>query len=88
MLNAIDERLKSASPPKQQAIRALRAQLTYDPRNLEDLSGVPQLRERLLDAIQRITQGGFQAPSQSQLEAIFAIHATYSVLVREYHELL
>lgn len=54
MLNRIDELIPRASPPQARRLEAVRLSLTYDPRNIEDLTGPAQLREDLLDLISRI----------------------------------
>ncbi len=72
MLNAIDSRLKHASGAQAAQLSALRRELTYDPRNIEDLSGPAQLRERVLDLISRMAS--YQAPTaaQSAQAAVYA----------------
>jgi hypothetical protein len=66
MLNAIDARLKSATPPQRARLIAFKQRLTYDPINIEDLSGPAQLREQLLDLIFRMGTS-YAAPNGAQL---------------------
>jgi len=65
MLNAVDARLEHASGSNAAALAAFRRRLTYDPKNVEDLNGPAQLRERVLDLIARMTTS-FQAPTLTQ----------------------
>ena len=65
MLNQIDARLAQASAQPAAALRAFRAQLTYNPRNVEDLGAPQGLRDRLLDALARMTTS-YQAPTAAQ----------------------
>jgi photosystem II stability/assembly factor-like uncharacterized protein len=65
MLNAIDARLKHATGPTAAELVTFKRRLTYDPRNIEDLSGPAQLRERLLDLISRMTTS-YQSPNMAQ----------------------
>ncbi|HET6276244.1 MAG TPA: hypothetical protein VFE16_09980 [Candidatus Cybelea sp.] len=66
MLNAVDARLKAASGTRAAALRAFKHRLTYDPRNIEDLTGPAQIREGVLDLISRLS-GSLQAPTAAQL---------------------
>lgn len=54
MLNGIDARLRRANPAEAAALRAFALQLTYNPRNVEDLGEPPGLRDRLLDLLARL----------------------------------
>lgn len=74
MLNQIDARLKGASGSQAARLIEFKHRLTYEPRNIEDLSGPAQLRENLLDLISRMSSS-FQAPTAAQL----AQAATYKV---------
>jgi regulator of sirC expression with transglutaminase-like and TPR domain len=85
MLNAIDARLKrTTTPSAADALRALRARLTMDPRNIEDLRAPAQLRERLLDLLGRINGTSYQAPNAAQSEEARALHESYAVLSAAY----
>ncbi len=66
MLNAIDLRLKNAQPADAATLRALRARLTVDPHNIEDLKTTAQVREGLLDLLGRIGATSFQSATESQ----------------------
>jgi photosystem II stability/assembly factor-like uncharacterized protein len=84
MLNSIDARIKRATGAQAAALRAFKSQLTYDPRNIEDLRGPAQIREGVLDLISRASSS-LQAPTaaqqaqaaiyKSQLEALSAAYA-------------
>jgi len=74
MLNEIDARLKHATPAQSAALRAFRAQLTYNPRNVEDLGGPQGLRDRLLDMLARLGSS-FQAPTAAQIAEAADLHA-------------
>jgi photosystem II stability/assembly factor-like uncharacterized protein len=65
MLNEIDARRKGGSPAAAAQLAAVRERLTYDPRNVEDLSGPAQLREDVLDLISRMTTS-FRPPNAAQ----------------------
>jgi len=77
MLNQIDARLRGAPGPQAAALIAFKQRLTYDPRNIEDLSGPAQLRERVLDSIARMASS-YQAPTAAALaqEASYAAQLT------------
>lgn len=64
MLNALDARLKGASPALRAKLLRFRASLTYNPNSVEDLSGPARLREHLLDLIGRVSPTSFQTPTQ------------------------
>ncbi|HEX3370186.1 MAG TPA: hypothetical protein VHS56_11470 [Candidatus Cybelea sp.] len=66
MLNRIDELLRSATPAQARRLRAVREQLTYDPRNIEDLTGPAQLREDVLDLISRV-ESAFAPATQAEV---------------------
>jgi photosystem II stability/assembly factor-like uncharacterized protein len=86
MLNGIDARLKHASGSQASALIAVRQHLTYDPRNIEDLTGPAQLRERLLDLISRMSTS-FQAPTAAQLSQAGIYKTTYDRLSAAYLKL-
>ncbi len=86
MLNGIDARLKHASASQASALTAIKAHLTYDPRNIEDLNGPAQLRERLVDLISRMSTS-FQAPTAAQLAQAAAYKTTYAQLSAAYLKL-
>jgi photosystem II stability/assembly factor-like uncharacterized protein len=65
ILDQIDARFKAGAGRQGPQLRVVRRQLTYDPRNIEDLSGPAALRERLLDLIVRMSTS-FQAPTAVQ----------------------
>jgi photosystem II stability/assembly factor-like uncharacterized protein len=65
MLNQIDARLKHGDSDAAR-LRDFKQLLTYDPRNIEDLSGPARIRERLLDLIERMGTS-LQAPTATQL---------------------
>lgn len=88
MLNRIDARLRAKDLRSQRAeLVALRSELTYDPKNVEDLTGLAGLRERLLDLEGRIADSSFQAPTQSQLETAASLRDMYAKAVRTFHQL-
>jgi photosystem II stability/assembly factor-like uncharacterized protein len=86
MLNGIDARLPHAPPTQAAALTAFKARLTYDPRNIEDLNGPAQLRERLLDLISRMSTS-FQAPTAAQLSQAAVYKAQYDRLSGAYLKL-
>jgi photosystem II stability/assembly factor-like uncharacterized protein len=79
MLNRIDAQLKSAAPQRRRALLALRARLTYNPRNVEDLGGPGGLRERLMDLLGRIGSS-FAPPTQTQIDEAEELRAEYDAL--------
>jgi len=87
MLNALDARIKH-SPAQSQAarLRAFERRLTYAPRNIEDLNGPAQLREKLLDLISRMSTS-FQAPTEAQRAALESYKAELDALAAEYPKL-
>jgi hypothetical protein len=68
MLNRLDAGLRTASPAQSLALNSVRRGLTYDPRNIEDLTGPTELREDVLDLISRIGSS-FAPPTAAQLTA-------------------
>ena len=86
MLNAIDARLKAASGTRAAALRAFKHRLTYDPRNIEDLSGPAQIREGVLDLISRLS-GSLQAPTAAQLAQAASYTKELAALTAEYRSL-
>ncbi len=86
MLNQIDARLKVASPARAAALRAFKLRLTYDARNIEDLTGPAQLREGLLDLISRLSTS-FQAPTAAQLSQAAEYRKEYAALTAAYQNL-
>ncbi|HEY4441714.1 MAG TPA: hypothetical protein VGN14_14740, partial [Candidatus Elarobacter sp.] len=83
MLNAIDKRLKHATPAQATTLRAFRARITLDARNIEDLRTPPHVRERLLDLIGRLSTS-FQAPTAAQEEEARTVKGQYDALVAAY----
>ncbi len=81
MLNAIDERLKGAGPAQTQALLALRSQLTYNPKNVEDLGGPVGVRERIMDLIGRVSSTSYQVPTPAQLDEAAHIKSLYDAAV-------
>jgi photosystem II stability/assembly factor-like uncharacterized protein len=86
MLNQIDARLKRADPGQAAALRAFRAKLTYNPRNVEDLGGLPGLRDSLLDMINRLGSS-FQPPTAAQTAEAAGLHARFEEASSEYARL-
>ncbi|HEU5480205.1 MAG TPA: hypothetical protein VFU90_10255 [Candidatus Tumulicola sp.] len=86
MLNGIDRKLKQANPQQAQALRAFRAELTFNPRNVEDLGEPPGLRDRLVDAIARSSLS-FQPPTAAQLSEAADLKALYANLSQRYEQL-
>jgi len=83
MLNAIDRKMKHADAPTLATLRAFKARLTVDPRNIEDLRTTAQIRERLLDLVGRIGGSSFQAPTESQTAMASQLRSAYDGLARE-----
>ncbi len=75
MLNRIDAELKHATAARAQALRAFRARLTYDPQNVEDLTGEAQIRERILDQLARIGSSSLQMPNAPERAEMAKIKA-------------
>ncbi len=86
MLNEIDARLKHAGPRQTAALRAFRAKLTYNPRNVEDLGAPQGLRERLFDALSR-AGSSFQAPTGAQQAENSNLHELFVQLSAEFAQL-
>ena len=85
-LNQIDARLKHATPKQSAALVSFRRQLTYNPRNIEDLSGPAGLREHVFDLIGR-TGSSFQAPTAAQREQGAKYQAEVERVSTEYRTL-
>ncbi len=83
MLNAIDARLKSATPAQRARLIAFKHRLTYDPINIEDLNGPAQLREHLLDLLSRMGTS-YAAPNAAQLAQAAAYQATLDEIQSAY----
>jgi photosystem II stability/assembly factor-like uncharacterized protein len=86
MLNQVDARLAHASPVQAAALRAFRAKLTYNPRNVEDLGEPPGLRDRLLDMLSRLGSS-FQPPTAAQSAEAADLHALFEETSAEYARL-
>jgi photosystem II stability/assembly factor-like uncharacterized protein len=86
MLNHIDARLKGASPSQAPALLAVKHRLTYDPQNIEDLSGPAKLREDLIDLISRLSTS-FQAPTAAQLSQAASDKAQFDAISAAYRQL-
>jgi hypothetical protein len=87
MLNAIDKKMKSAAPSARAAMLAFKARLTSSPRNDEDLSGPPGLRDRLGDLIYRISGSSYQAPTQAQSAVAASLGQSFAKLQQEFKTL-
>jgi photosystem II stability/assembly factor-like uncharacterized protein len=87
MLNTIDKKLKSAPPSARSALLAFRRRLTSDPRNDEDLSGPPGLRDRIGDLIYRLTASSYQAPTQPQLAVAASLKQAFAAIDVDYKSL-
>jgi photosystem II stability/assembly factor-like uncharacterized protein len=85
ILNHIDARIK-ANARHAAELRAVRRRLTYDPRNIEDLSGPAALRERLLDLISRMSTS-YQAPTTAQRAQGAAYRAEVERISTEYRSM-
>ncbi len=77
MLNTIDARLKHAHGQEAAGLLAFRHRLTLDPKNIEDLEGPAQLRERVLDLLSRLSSS-YQGPNQAQLQEAASIARAYA----------
>ncbi|HEY9180567.1 MAG TPA: hypothetical protein VIO32_07590, partial [Candidatus Baltobacteraceae bacterium] len=76
-LNEIDKRVKTRhSTP---ALLAFKRELTYNPRNVEDLSGPPGFRDRLGDLMGRMS-GNYAPPTESQINEANALRAMFDDL--------
>jgi hypothetical protein len=87
MLNAIDKKMKSAAPSARAALLAFKHRLTSSPRNDEDLSGPPGLRDRLGDLIYRISGSSHQTPTQAQMDVAATLKQSFARLALEYKSL-
>ncbi len=87
MLNSIDARLKGAPTAQASSLIAVKKRLTYDPRNIEDLSGPAALREDVLDLISRMGTS-FQAPTAAQLSQAAAYRAQLDDISAAYKQLM
>lgn len=85
-LNTIDAELKHASGARATELRAFRARLTIDPRNVEDLSGA-EIRERIGELGGRISTS-YQAPNEAQTQEAAAVRADFLALSSAYHRLM
>jgi photosystem II stability/assembly factor-like uncharacterized protein len=83
-LNAIDKRTKRGD--RSTALLSFKRKLTYDPRNAEDLSGPPGLRERVADLIGRMS-GNYAPPTQPQLDEAASLRQIFATLSTEYRSL-
>ena len=86
MLNQIDSRLRGASRAQAAQLLAFKHRLTYDPRNIEDLSGPGQLREGVLDLIARMSSS-FQAPTATQTAQEASYATQLAALTAAYRDL-
>ena len=82
-LNAIDARIKGASPAQAAALRTFARKLTLAPRNVEDLGAPQGLRDRLLDCLAR-TGSSYQAPTAAMLAEAAALKTLFQQLSAEY----
>lgn len=87
MLNAIDARLKGASGAQAATLIALKHRLTYDPQNIEDLTGPAQIREKVLDLLSRMSTS-FQAPTSAQLFQGAAYRTELDALAAQYKRVM
>ena len=77
---------RRANGQRAAALRAFRAELTYNPRNVEDLGAPQGLRDRLLDALARMTTS-YQAPTAAQQAEAADLHALSTRLAADYAQL-
>ena len=88
MLNTIQARLPTSSPANTAALEALEARLIANPQNeLESLSKPPELRERYLAEIGRVSSS-FQPPMQSDLDEVSNLHAQLQACITTYDSLI
>lgn len=73
-LNEIDKRTSHGKSDA--ALLAFKRELTYNPRNAEDLGGPPGFRDRLQDLIGRLS-GNYAPPTQSQMDEAGALRGTF-----------
>lgn len=78
-LNAIDTKLKNATPAQAAALRAFARELASSPRNVEDLAGAQALRDRIGDMLARMSNS-FQAPTAPQLDEAADIKEAFEKL--------
>lgn len=83
MLNAIDARVARANSGERERLLALKRRLTYAPRNIEDLTGPAQLREKLMDLISRMGTS-YQAPTAAQSDQSAIYRADFDAISAEY----
>lgn len=81
-LNAIDKALKGAGGARAAELTAFRKQLTFNPRNIEDLGGPQGLRERLGDALSRASSS-FAPPNAAQTAEVADLKALYDTLAAQ-----
>ena len=86
MLNAIDVRLKRATPAQAAALVAFKHRLTMDPANIEDLKTPVQVRERLLDLLGRVGSSSYQPPTPAQEAEGAVLRAQTQALSAAYAE--
>lgn len=84
-LNEIDRRVKSGKSSA--ALQAFKHKLTYDPRNAEDLSGPPGIRERLGDLLGRMG-GNYAPPTRPQLDEAAVLRGIFQTLSKESQRVL
>ena len=58
--------------------------MTYDPKNVEDLSGDAQIRERILDQLARIGSSSLQVPNAAEAAEMAKIKAAYDAVAAAY----
>ena len=75
-LNEIDDRIASHAATAR--VLAFRAQLTLDPRNVEDLNAPPRLRERVMDLLSRVNSSSFQGPTAAQGDELAKLEAGFT----------
>jgi hypothetical protein len=80
-LNEIDDRI--ASHAASTRVLAFRAQLTLDPRNVEDLNAPPGLRERVMDLLSRINSSSYQGPTAAQSDELAKLEAAFAARTNE-----
>lgn len=83
MLNQIDARLRHADPAETAALHAFARQLTYGPRNVEDLGQPPGLRDRLLDLVARLGSS-FAPPNLAQTNEAAELQRLYRDLSSQF----
>ncbi|HKU81351.1 MAG TPA: hypothetical protein VJP76_04200, partial [Candidatus Tumulicola sp.] len=83
MLNQIDARLRHADPAETAALHAFARQLTYGPRNVEDLGQPLGLRDRLLDLVARLGSS-FAPPNLAQTNEAAELQRLYRDLSSQF----